>query len=104
MPDYEYDQDEGVLTEREEKITEPPLYKVLLHNDDYTTMEFVIYVLETIFHKPYAEAERLMRQVHVQGIALAGIYPFEIAEVKVDKVIQLARDNEFPFLATMEKV
>jgi ATP-dependent Clp protease adaptor protein ClpS len=75
---------------------------VLLLNDDYTTMDFVVEVLETIFHKQPAEAYRIMMMVHTQGKGLCGVYPHEVAETKVATVIELARDNGFPLLAAME--
>jgi len=101
-----YEHDEAVITKKEskEKVEEPPRYKVLLHNDDFTTMDFVIFVLQTVFQHPFEEAFRLMYQVHIEGIAVGGIYPYEIAETKVAKVMRLAREHEFPFLCTMEEV
>ena len=95
--------DEAPVAEAEEKVEEPALFKVLLHNDDYTTMEFVVHVLESIFNMPEDEAVQVMLNVHVQGIGVAGIYTFEIAEMKVSKTTDLARENEFPLLCTMEK-
>ena len=105
MPSYDQEHDEAVITKKESKVEneEPPRYKVLLHNDDFTTMDFVIFVLMSVFQHPYPDAWRLMYQVHFEGIALAGIYPFEIAETKVAKVTQLAREYEYPFLCTMEE-
>ena len=98
-------QSEGwVVTQKRKKIAEPPLYKVLLHNDDYTTMEFVILILERVFQKTTAEATRIMLNVHTQGIGVAGVYPREIAEMKVAAVLDLARKNEYPLLCTMEKL
>jgi ATP-dependent Clp protease adaptor protein ClpS len=98
-------QDEGwVVTKKSKKLAEPPLYKVLLHNDDYTTMEFVILILEKVFLKTTAEATRIMLNVHNQGIGIAGVYTREIAETKVAIVLDLARKNEYPLLCTMEKV
>ena len=94
---------ESVLAENKQKVEKPPLYKVLLHNDDYTTMEFVVYVLQSIFHKGVEEARRIMLAVHQQGVGVAGVYPYEIAEVKVGKVSEQARVREFPLLCTMEE-
>jgi ATP-dependent Clp protease adaptor protein ClpS len=94
---------EGVLTESTPKLKKPPLYKVLLHNDDYTTMEFVILVLESIFHKSQADAYKIMMAVHQNGLGVAGVFPHEIAEAKVDRVIEMARSQEFPLLCTMEE-
>jgi ATP-dependent Clp protease adaptor protein ClpS len=82
---------------------EPPLYKVLLHNDDYTTMEFVVHVLMAVFRKPLEEAMQIMLNVHKKGIGLCGIFPFEVAETKVDTVKRLARENGHPLKCTMEK-
>jgi len=97
-------QNEGwVATKKRKKLAEPPLYKVLLHNDDYTTMEFVILVLEKVFHKTTAEATRVMLNVHNQGIGIAGVYTREVAETKVAIVLDLARKNEYPLLCTLEK-
>ncbi len=99
--DFEYS--EEVATETREKLKKPPLYKVLLHNDDFTTMEFVVYVLETIFHKSDSEAFRIMLQVHTQGVGVAGIYTAEVAEMKARKVMDLARAHEYPLLCTTEE-
>lgn len=95
--------DFGVATETKQKVKKPPMYKVLLHNDDYTTMEFVILVLVTIFGKGWEEAQRIMMAVHQQGIGIAGVYTYEIAESKVNKTIDLARENEFPLMCSMEE-
>lgn len=98
-------QNEGwVVTKKRKKLDEPPLYKVLLHNDDYTTMEFVILILEKVFLKTTAEATRIMLNVHNQGIGIAGVYTREVAETKVAIVLDLARKNEYPLLCTMEKI
>jgi ATP-dependent Clp protease adaptor protein ClpS len=98
-------EEEGsVATEQEtrQKIDQPRMYKVLLHNDNYTTMEFVVTVLIVIFHKPEAEAVRIMLDVHQKGIGVVGVYAREIAETKVQRVMQLAKKAEFPLLCTME--
>ncbi len=87
-----------------EELEEPPLYKVLLHNDDYTTMEFVVEILEEIFHKTPAEATAIMLNVHNKGVGVCGVYPAEIAETKIDQVHNRARKAGFPLLATMELV
>ena len=91
-----------VLERTKQETKKPDLYRVLLINDDYTTMEFVVEVLESIFHKQPAEAYRIMIAVHTQGKGLCGVYPHEVAETKVASVIELARANGFPLLATME--
>ena len=78
------------------------MFKVLLHNDDYTTREFVVYVLERIFHHSEAEATRIMLHVHRNGVGVAGVFTREIAETKVHKVERLARQNEYPLVLSME--
>jgi ATP-dependent Clp protease adaptor protein ClpS len=94
--------DEAPVAESKEKTEEPTLFKVLLHNDDYTTMEFVVWVLASVFNMPEEQAIQVMLNVHLQGIGVAGIYTFEVAEMKVEKTIALAREQEFPLLATLE--
>ncbi len=84
------------------ELKEPDLYRVILHNDDYTTMEFVIEILRSIFHKSAQEAEDIMWSVHEKGQAVCGIYTYEIAESKVAQVKLKARQNGFPLLATFE--
>ena len=85
-------------------LEEPTKYKVLLHNDDYTTIDFVVDVLVGIFHKNPSEAEAIMMEVHHKGRAVCGIFTYEIAETKVYQVKALAKSNGFPLLATMEEV
>ncbi|PYR78524.1 MAG: ATP-dependent Clp protease adapter ClpS [Acidobacteria bacterium] len=91
-----------VLERTRQQTKKPELFKVLLLNDDYTTMDFVVEVLESVFHKPPAEAYRIMMAVHTQGKGLCGLYPYEVAETKVSTVVELARGNGFPLRATME--
>ncbi len=91
------------VAESEEKTEEPSLFKVLLHNDDYTTMDFVVHVLQSVFNMPQDQAIQVMLNVHVKGIGVAGIYTYEVAEMKVAKTTALAREQEFPLLCTMEK-
>jgi ATP-dependent Clp protease adaptor protein ClpS len=79
------------------------MFKVLLHNDDYTTMEFVVHVLMIVFHKPVEEATRIMLNVHKKGLGVCGVYTYEIAETKIDTVTRLARDSGHPLKCTMEK-
>ena len=106
MPEWDDENEDeggtGTLTETKKKVEKPPLFKVLLHNDDYTTMEFVVFVLKTIFHKSEPDAVKIMLAVHEQGVGIAGVYTFEIAEAKVSKVIELARQSEYPLLCTVE--
>ncbi len=90
-------------TRTEKKLKRPPLYKVLLHNDDYTTMEFVVHVLQSVFNHPEAEATAIMLHVHRKGIGVAGVYPYEVAETKVEKVHSLARAHDFPLRCSMEE-
>jgi len=93
----------GEVLERTKQATKrPELFKVLLLNDDYTTMDFVVEVLETIFNKQPAEAFRIMMMVHTQGKGLCGLYPFEVAETKVEAVVGRARQSGFPLRAAME--
>ncbi|MFN7975068.1 MAG: ATP-dependent Clp protease adaptor ClpS [Acidobacteriota bacterium] len=92
-----------VLAKTRTKTAKPPLYKVILHNDDYTTMDFVVLVLENIFDKSPAEAHRIMMHVHLQGSGLCGAYPHEIAETKLATVHAAARHAGFPLRATMEE-
>lgn len=95
--------DEQVVTKEETRLKKPPLYKVLLHNDDFTTMEFVIYVLKNIFNHSEATAFSIMMKVHTEGVGIAGIYTYEIAQMKSEKVKQLAEANEYPLLSTVEE-
>ena len=97
------DTEEDVLIETREDATEPPMYKVFLHNDDYSTMEFVIEILLFVFNKTMHEATGIMLKVHREGIGLCGIYSLEIAETKVAEVHSAAREKGFPLRSTMEK-
>ena len=89
-------------TRTEKETKRPPLYRVLFHNDDYTTQEFVDYVLISVFNHDPESAHRIMLQVHMHGVGVAGIYPYEIAETKAQKAMALAREAEFPLLVTVE--
>ena len=100
-PSTQYE--DSAVAESREKVEEPPLFKVLLHNDDYTTMEFVVWVLESVFNMPTDQAVDVMLNVHTRGTGVAGVYTYEVAEMKVAKTTDLARENEFPLLCTMEK-
>ena len=86
----------------ERKLKRPRLYKVLLHNDDYTTMEFVVAVLREVFRKPEVEAIAIMLSVHKTGVGVAGVYTHEIAETKVSTTERLARESEFPLKLSIE--
>ena len=107
MSEWESDSDAepgtGVLTEPKERVDKPCLYKVLLHNDHYTTMDFVVSVLRNIFHKSAVTAVQIMLAVHRQGVGVAGVYTYEIAEDKVAKVTESARASQFPLLCTLEE-
>ena len=94
---------DAVLEKRQHKTKTPKMYRVLLLNDDYSTMEFVVGVLEGIFQKSPAEAFRLMMQVHTQGQAPCGTYTFEVAETKVDTVREMAQGEGFPLQARIEE-
>ena len=100
-PDARYE--ESAVAESREKVEEPKLYRVLLHNDDFTTMEFVVWVLESVFNMTEDQAIQVMLNVHLRGTGVAGIYTFEVAEMKVEKTMTLARENEDPLLVTMEE-
>ncbi len=90
----------GLLTRR--KLKRPPLYRVLFHNDDYTTRDFVVMALMRYFHKNHAEASTLMLHIHTKGKGIAGLYPYDVAATKVRQVEQLARQHEMPLKLTME--
>ena len=102
MSGVDHRNEEAVVDESKPKLKKPPLFKILLHNDDYTTMEFVVYILSTIFQQPVQEAVRIMLQVHQQGVGIAGVYTYEIGETKVAKVLALAKEHQYPLLCTME--
>jgi ATP-dependent Clp protease adaptor protein ClpS len=97
----------GTVTERrtrtKAKTAKPPLYKVVLLNDDYTPMEFVVELLKAVFHRDHADATRIMLWVHQNGMGVAGVYPYEVAETKVRTVEELARQAEYPLKCVMEK-
>jgi ATP-dependent Clp protease adaptor protein ClpS len=93
----------GVVTKTKPKTQRPPLYKVLLLNDDYTPMEFVVHVLERFFGMNHAQAFELMLTVHKKGLAVVGVFSFEVAETKVAQVMDFARRHQHPLQCTMEK-
>jgi ATP-dependent Clp protease adaptor protein ClpS len=92
-----------VLEKTKPKTKRPALFKVILHNDDYTTMQFVVEVLESIFQRSPAEAFRIMMHVHTRGFGICGVYPYEVAETKVGLVHDRAREQGFPLRASMEE-
>lgn len=102
MADTERRTGEEVLERTRQETKKPELFKVFLLNDDYTTMDFVVDILESVFHKQPAEAFRIMMQVHTQGKGLCGVYPHEVAETKVETVVERAREQGFPLRAAME--
>ncbi len=101
-PNFEEENDVAVAEKLKAEVKIPPKYKVLLHNDDYTTMEFVIFVLTSIFYHSETQAMRVMLAVHEKGVGVAGVFSYDVAETKVEQVHQLARANEFPLKASLE--
>lgn len=85
------------------QVSRPPLYEVLLHNDDYTTQEFVVFVLERFFHHDPTTARQIMLHVHTKGIGIAGVFPFDVAETKVHLVSEFAREHEMPLRCSLRK-
>ena len=98
-PETESDADEDV----QEVVKEPSMFKVLLINDDYTTMEFVVDVLMQVFNKSFEAATAIMLNVHQKGVGVCGVYPLEVAETKIETVHSLARENGFPLRCTLEE-
>jgi ATP-dependent Clp protease adaptor protein ClpS len=94
-------EDAGV--QQKPRLQEPKLYRVILHNDHYTTMDFVVKVIVTVFHKPGAEATRIMLDVHKKGKGIVGVFTFDIAATKVSQVHEMARQSEFPLRASCEE-
>jgi|ERR1035437_105351 ATP-dependent Clp protease adaptor protein ClpS len=92
-----------VVVEKKTKLEKPKLFKVVLHNDDFTTMEFVVFILQYVFARADADAFTIMLKVHNEGIGIAGIYPYEIATMKSEKAMNLARAREYPLLCTVEE-
>ena len=105
MAERDTERDPGVITTTRTKRTlqRPKRYKVVLHNDDYTTMEFVVWVLQSVFHHDESAATEIMLHVHRNGLGVAGVYPREVAEARTAKVAALARTHEYPLQATMEE-
>jgi ATP-dependent Clp protease adaptor protein ClpS len=92
----------GLVLDERTRTKKPPMYKVLLHNDDYTTREFVVWVLQSVFHKDEGDAVAIMTQVHNHGVGIAGVYTFEVAETKVTKTMALAKAQQFPLQLSVE--
>ena len=95
--------DSDVIEENREDAKEPDMFRVLLLNDHYTTMEFVIEVLRAVFHKPLLEATKIMLDVHRKGVGIVGTYTFDIAKTKTEQVLKMAKDREFPLQCTFEQ-
>ncbi len=91
-----------IESQSDQKVERPRMWRVLLHNDDYTTQEFVVWILETIFHKDHGEAFEIMMSVHRSGMGIAGVYTHDVAETRVRTTKQLAEEHEYPLLVTME--
>src|SRR5687767_6197657 len=104
MSREKYDPDSNVVTESKPntKLKRPTLYKVLLHNDNYTTRDFVVAVLREVFHKSETDAVQIMLHVHNHGVGVAGVYTFDVAQTKIRRTEQLARQAEFPLRVSME--
>ncbi|MBS3732106.1 MAG: ATP-dependent Clp protease adapter ClpS [Desulfobacterales bacterium] len=96
--------EEKVISQTRQVTEEPPMYRVLLHNDDYTTMDFVVELLMNVFQKSFEEATRTMLRVHRAGKGVCGVYTYEVAETKIETVHQLATERGFPLKSSMEKV
>lgn len=92
----------ATATKKKEQLKKPPLYRVLFHNDNYTTMEFVVEVLRTIFMKSESDSVTIMLSVHLNGVGVAGVYTREVAETKISKTHALAREREYPLKLSME--
>jgi ATP-dependent Clp protease adaptor protein ClpS len=101
--DEDNDSQTSIVVESSQSLKRPSLYKVLLHNDDYTPMEFVVDILESVFGKSSQEAESIMLNVHTKGFGICGVYPFEIAETKVAQVLEAAKQNKHPLKCTLER-
>jgi ATP-dependent Clp protease adaptor protein ClpS len=95
-------QERGVAIKERERTKKPPMFKVLLHNDDYTTKEFVVLILQSVFNKSEGEAVQIMMHVHNSGIGVAGVYTHEVAETKATKTMQLAQAHEYPLQCSVE--
>jgi len=106
MPDHPYNAtntDESIFSDTEIVLEKPKMYKVILHNDHYTTMDFVVEVLVSLFHKPAAEATKIMLDVHKKGQGICGVYTYDIATTRVAQVHHLARKRQFPLKCSLEE-
>lgn len=103
MNEYSPELEDEVDSEIRADVREPPMYRVLLHNDDYTTMDFVVEILMLVFNKSPEEAVNIMLNIHRKGIGLCGVYTYEVSETKVETVHAIAREHGFPLKCTMEK-
>jgi len=97
------DNDTGVAVKTRSQTKKPAMYKVLMLNDDYTPMEFVVHVLERFFSKVHSDATQIMLHVHTKGVGICGVFTFEVAETKVNQVMDLARQHQHPLQCTIEK-
>ena len=106
MPEYEDDNrsDGDILEDSKDEVKEPDMFRVLLHNDHYTTMDFVVEVLRVVFHKSILEATKIMFDVHRKGIGVVGTYTLDIAQTKTGQVVKMAEKRQFPLRCTFEKV
>ena len=106
MPEYEDDNrfDGDILEDSKDEVKEPDMFRVLLHNDHYTTMDFVVEVLRIVFHKSILEATKIMFDVHRKGIGIVGTYTLDIAQTKTGQVAKMAENRQFPLRCTFEKV
>ncbi len=93
----------GVGEKSRTRAEQPPLFRVLMHNDDYTTMDFVVEVLQKVFHKSATEANRIMLHIHHKGVGVCGVFPYEVAETKIAQVHRLARQTGFPLRCSLEE-
>jgi len=103
MPKRKLDQERDLATLDRTQVERPRLYEVVLHNDDYTTQEFVVFVLMKFFQHDAATAHSIMMQVHTKGIGIAGVYPRDIAETKAAQVVRYARENEMPLRCSVQR-
>jgi len=99
---HDYEDEGQVRIEKKTRVRKPRMFRVILHNDDYTTMDFVVFVLKEVFHKSDSEAVHIMLKVHHTGQGIAGVYTRELAESRIDRVRELARSNQHPLRCSME--